>query len=168
MAVLAFVAVRAYGWWTTPGSDGGPRFGMLEMRLERWGAASGEGTVTRRLPMTFKRLTQGEYGERWPLTVDTAWVGCARDLPIFTVLLVVDGTAWALNGTTKGWAKGGRYRLTIDGQPKVVQVSDEPEWWALDGKTVIFGMVAPRKSISPLFDVVREMGCLDLPAKAGS
>lgn len=164
-AVIAMLIARAYSWWSAPEAAAeSPRFGKIEATFERFSPEHGKYHLRRRVDSKFRHVTRTELGDRWPLTVDEAWVGCAPELSVFTVLLVVDGTPWALNGTTKSWAKGGGYSLEIDGRPRVVRVSDEPEWWwAVDGKTEMLGMITPRKSIGPLFDAAEELGCLDPP-----
>lgn len=108
----------------------------------------------RRLPMTWQRVSRDGLGEDWPLKVDSALVGCSLSFPMFSVLIVVDGEPWAFNGSTKGAARGDRYRLDVDGGPRAVRVADDPEpWWEPhpDGG---------RKNIKPLLDVAERTGCL--------
>lgn len=140
----------------------GPKLGDLRVAVERWSEEKGQHVATRFVPMTWQRVSRSEMGAAWPLTSDVALVGCSKDLPMFSVLLFVDGVPWALNGTTKGWARGDKYRLDVGGRPVVVRVGDGPEpWWAVGEST-------PRKNIQPLFEVAERIGCLlppGVPAK---
>lgn len=130
-----------------------PRLGALE-------ATVGESAAPRRVAMTWRHVSRADLGDAWPLTTDAAVVGCSPDLPMFSVIVVVDGEPWALNGTTKGWARGGKYRVDIGGTLVQVRVSDAPEaWWAVEPGLVLGGKVG-RKSITPLFDVAERIGCL--------
>lgn len=134
--------------------------GSLEVTVKSWSEARGEHTVTKVRPMTWQRVTRSGMGEEWPLTVDAAWVGCSRELPMFSVVMVIDDVPWALNGSTKGWAKGDAYHLDIGGAWKAVRVSSTPEpWWAEDPGLVLGGKVG-RKNITPLFNVADRIGCL--------
>lgn len=155
--LVLYAGVWLYCHW--PASDA-PSFGMLEIARRRWSEDQAEHVEKSRVAMTWTHLTRATLGERWPLTVAEAYVGCSRDLPAFSVLIVIDAEPWALNGTTKGWARGGMYRLSVGGVQKTVRVSDKPEsWWAVEPELVIGG-VTGRKYIGPLFDAAKALGCL--------
>ena len=115
-----------------------------------------------RYATVIKPIERQEFGADWPLTVDRAILVCslAAPLPPMTVLLVVDGRVYALNGTTKGQARGGRYRWSLSrGEWLPVVVDDAPAWWAA-------GTATPKKYLGPIFDAARSLGCLNLRSRA--
>jgi hypothetical protein len=110
--------------------------------------------------MTWQPLTRGLMGAQWPFVGDAAAVGCSRDYPGRSVILIIDGEPWALNGTTKGEASDGALTVEIEGKEKVVKRWDDPpEWWAIEPGYVMAG-VQGHKNLSPLFDVAEGLGCL--------
>jgi hypothetical protein len=165
LAFIVMVPIYVVRWVSGPPTTAGtplltPKLGDLQVTIERWTQDKGEHQIKKFVPMTWRHVSRNSMGDKWPLTVSEAHVGCSKDLPGVSALLVVDDVPWALNGTTKGWARGGRYRLNVGGKPIVVQVSDQPEpWWEIEPELVIGGKTG-RKHIGPLFDEVEDIGCL--------
>lgn len=91
----------------------------------------------------------------WPVTEAEVYVGCIPEVGPMTTMIVVNGQPFALNGLTKGTAKQG-VDLEVDGHPRPVSHEDFPSWWRIGKET-------PRVGLGPLFDVARDMGCLDFP-----
>lgn len=114
-------------------------------------------------------FSRDDFKGNWPLTIDQAWLGCRADLPNFTVILFTGQDAWALNGTTRGWAKNKPYYLNLDGKQHLVATEGERWWWADETNPENFPAYwaetypdrLPKISDTPLFDFVKELGCID-------
>lgn len=126
-------------------------------------------------PIVLHRFDKSQTKEAWPLTVDTAWIGCRADFANFTTIIFVENEAWALNGITRGWAKKRKYELSIGGISYLVRVDDDNSdlwWWADhpewdDSVDTITNMernpdklIGPKIDIDPVFDFLEGLGCL--------
>ncbi len=111
----------------------------------------------------FRSLSRAAFGNTWPLTADEALVGCALEMPGRTVMLVVAGQPWSLNGQTSSWAAENLPRLSIDGEKRWVQHGPIPASWVrlhpeIDGEVM---------SLLPLLEAASRMGCLAGRSKQG-
>lgn len=104
----------------------------------------------------FRFVEQVGFASRWPLAAAYAYVGCARLLPRATVVIVVNGTAWALNPETKTWLKSNKAELEIDGHKGSVNAGDQREPWLSDDPE----FPGTQLSTAPLLDIAKRLGCL--------
>ena len=74
--------------------------------------------------MKWAKLSRAQFGDKWPLTGETAWIGCT-DIPgdLFQVV-VLDGVPHAWDGLAKSRAKIDLW--TIDGARVLSEESPEP------------------------------------------
>jgi hypothetical protein len=100
-------------------------------------------------PMHWSNLTKAQFGDAWPLTVDSAWVGCTTDMGLQFV--IVDGVPRAFDGMSKGMAAS--YGWSIDGVAVVSEKSPEP-WWRPNPQNPDL-----RVSNKPLMDAFEAMTC---------
>jgi hypothetical protein len=136
---------------------------MLDMRLFI------EGRDWLSHPITLHLIEREDTKDGWPLTVGHAWIGCRDDFRNFSTVIFLanpsgDDEAWTLNGITSAHAKKHRYDLSLNGISYPVYVGDGRNdlwWWAdnpdYDPTDVRSG---PKISIHPVFDKLRELGCL--------
>jgi hypothetical protein len=78
------------------------RFGMLCMAAGLALAGCGISTTTSPTrnagPDNVRTVTRAEFGEDWPLTVDSAQIRCDGPRAVAQAKLIVDGTTYGLNG----------------------------------------------------------------------
>lgn len=112
----------------------------------------------RTYPMVWQPLTRNVMGKTWPLTVDAAAVGCSRNKPGASTVLVVEGEPWAI-GALRDIAVAGKTTVEIGDDEKAVRVWGEPPaWWAVEEGVTVGGLV-PHKDISPFINVAKALGC---------
>lgn len=141
--------------------------GFFGRRADAEDASAGRLEVTspdgarRDYAMSWQPITRNVMGKAWPLVGDAAVVGCSREYPGRSVILVVDDVPWAMNGLTKGWQdKGKLFAVAINGEERVVHSFDSPPaWWAIDPDNVFMG-IQGHKDITPVVEVARGLGCL--------
>jgi hypothetical protein len=104
----------------------------------------------------FRFLERSVFGSQWPLISDTAYIGCARPLPRVTVIVVLDGKAWAVNSESKSWFKDNSSELEVGGEKIAVNVGPQQEPWLADNPE----FPGTQKSVAPLLDIAKHMGCL--------
>ena len=144
------------GWIVTPAA-----LGHVTVQNERWSELRGQYAERRTGKMNWRQVKRTDFGDAWPLTVDNASVGCSEEIKASTVIIVINNEPWALNGTTKGAASGGRLTVMVKGVETIVKTSNQPEWWWALGED------SPRKNIRPMLDVAEQMGCLTWTSKRG-
>lgn len=112
-----------------------------------------------RLPTLFRRIDKTAILHDWPLRSDAADIGCSLSRPQTSVIIVVDGTPWALNDATKAWVRAAAPSLMVGNESVHVVAGDEPEPWLAPLSAT---ETSPR-SLAPLLDVARRMGCMARP-----
>ncbi len=111
----------------------------------------------------FRSLSRAAFGNTWPLAADEALVGCALEMPGRTVMLVVAGQPWSLNGQTSSWAAENLPRLSIDGEKRWVQHGPIPASWVKPHSEIPGEFM----SLLPLLEAASRMGCLAGRQKQG-
>lgn len=109
---------------------------------------TGEQTISR-------HIASAAYADRWPLTAAAATVVCVLPRRLETLMLVIDGRAWALNGATRKLAESG-LEIEIADQRVPVDASADQVSWRLrepDDLTMF-------KSMMPVIDAASRIGCL--------
>lgn len=104
----------------------------------------------------FRRVHRSGSSRDWPLRTDAADIGCVLSRPGSTVLIVVDGTPWALNDMTRQWVEAEHPKLELDGKTLPVRVAKgNPDWVAENPD-----LNGAKMPLAPLVDAARRMGCI--------
>jgi hypothetical protein len=114
-------------------------------------------------PTLFRKVGRGAFGATWPLLADEAMVGCNLDRPGHTVILVVAGQPWALNGQTSDWVSENMAKLTVAGEKHWIHSGRVPDNW----RAPVPDLEGAYMSLTPLLEVARRMGCLAGQQKQG-
>jgi hypothetical protein len=119
---------------------------------------------SQRFPTLFRRVERRALPGNWPLNTAYADIGCSLDRPQTSVVIIVDGIPWALNDATKSWVRSAAPRLMVGNKPVPVVAGDGHEPWLA---ALSEAESAPR-SIVPLLEVARRMGCMARPVPGKS
>lgn len=110
-------------------------------------------------PTVFRYIDRKMNSTRWPLVADTAYIGCARWFPRESIIVVIDGTPWAVNAESKKWVLTRGALLIIDGKVVPVSVGSTQEPWL----ATIEADSGLQKSAALLLEVAKRLGCSPKP-----
>lgn len=159
-AVIAAVALA----WVLPAGVGERARRAAERAVTAAAPHIGDAITERgeRLFVQRRPIGRATFGADWPLTVDTAVVGCVRRYGAGGQVLVVDGKAWSVNGSSIAMASTVGLRIEIEGhalpvRPWDVGDAEVARLWARTG--AVFDGLALRVDWSVMIEAAAALGC---------
>lgn len=112
----------------------------------------------------FRHIESAAFGTNWPIVPADAYVGCARNRPRSSVLVIVDGVPWTLNPETRSAVEKQPQDLELDGQRVRVRPSNGDEAWIMDNPDP--DLAGSKASLVGFLNLAQRLGCL--PRAVGS
>jgi len=159
-AVIAAVALA----WVLPAGVGERARRASERSVAAAAPHIGEAITARgeRLHVLRRPIGRATFGADWPLTVDTAVLGCVRRYGGGGQVLVAGGKAWSVNGLSKEMAGTVGLHIEIDGRavpvrPWNIDDAEVARLWAFSGGR--FQGMAMRFDWSVMIKAAAALGC---------